>query len=645
MKTQREGAKRKPDRPCGAERVKNSLILPAKAAKQLGMSISPRFLDALRDRLTLSDIIGQRVRLSRAGREFKGCCPFHKEKTPSFYVNDEKQFYHCFGCGAHGDAVGFVMQHDNLSFPDAVEILAAKAGMEMPKQTPQDIRKAKKQQSLHALIEETTRFFEASLQDPANREALGYLQDRGIAQDTIARFRLGFAPADGRALYACLKAAGFDDKDMIEAGVCARSKRDGSPYAFFRDRIIFPVTDRRGRVVAFGGRILPDHLRPPDRGDYKPPKYINSSDTPLFHKGRMLYGDSHARQAAGEGQAVIVVEGYLDVISCFSAGYRGAVAPLGTALTEEQIQHLWKMIPENRKIPIMCFDGDDAGRRAAARACERLLPLLQPDHSALFAFLPEGQDPDSLIRAQGKKAFDKIIADALPLSEFLWMHHTAGRSFTTPESKAGLAKTLEQEADKIADRAVQQYYRQAFRERLYQSFRPARPARGKSGSVKSLPTGIQALRRPVSDPRSRAEQILMAAFINHPDVISAFDEQIGLLRVTHQRLDLLRQAVLNIHEGEEGLDAKTLQNHLSNRGFDSELRGILSESVYVHAGFVRPETAPDLVVAGVRETMDALDRTAFVQELKEAGQALSEDFSAEKEERIMALRNVHKAQE
>ena len=329
------------------------------------MAIPSRFLNELRDRLTLSDIVGKRVKLTRAGREFKGCCPFHNEKTPSFTVNDEKQFYHCFGCGAHGDAIGFTMQSRNISFIEALEMLASEAGLQVPQQSPQEIEKAKVQKDLYALLEQSCQWFEKQLRDPKNAQALEYMRGRGTSDELLSQFRVGYGPADGQALRKHLLEQGFTDKQMIQAGVIKESTRGTQPYGFFRERILFPVSDRRGRVVAFGGRILPDHLRAPDRGDFKPPKYINSSETALFHKGRMLYGESHARQAAADDQPLIVTEGYLDVMACFSAGYRGAVAPLGTALTEEQIAILWQMIPRNQKNPVLCFDGDNAGRRAA----------------------------------------------------------------------------------------------------------------------------------------------------------------------------------------------------------------------------------------------------------------------------------------
>lgn len=611
-------------------------------------------MSELRDRLTLSDIIGKRVKLTRAGREFKGCCPFHHEKTPSFYVNDDKQFYHCFGCGAHGDAIGFIMQHDNLSFIDALEGLAAEAGMQVPKQSPEEVEKAKRQKDLHALLEETTKWFEAQLCAPKNSEALNYMLERGVKDELLSAFRIGYAPGDGQALTAFLKEQGYTEQQMVDAGVVRRSNRGGSPYAFFRERIIFPVTDRRGRVVAFGGRILPDHLRAPDRGDFKPPKYINSSDSSLFHKGRMLYGESHARQAAADGQPLIVVEGYLDVMACFSVGYRGAVAPLGTALTEEQIAILWKMIPDQSKNPVLCFDGDEAGRRAAARACERILPLLQPDQSALFAFLPEGQDPDSLISTQGRGAFDKVIEQAMPLVDFIWAHYTGGRRFETPEAKAGLAKQLEDEALRIADRTVQQYYRQSFRDKLYKSFGPAQwggpkgKSKGKYGDKQRGAVLQTPLARPGLTGDTLPYQILLASIINHPVLFDQVEEQLGALTIGNERLDLLRQTVLNILGGAAGLDSGDLQTHLKEQGFESELRAVLSETVYTHAGFARPGTEDYKVIDGWRDTAAFMHRENLWNEFLKAKQALAENFSKENEERMMELYrllNVNKAAE
>ncbi len=620
------------------------------------MALPPRFTAELRDRLTLSEIIGRRVKLTRAGREFKGCCPFHHEKTPSFYVNDDKQFYHCFGCGAHGDAIGFVMQNDNQSFIEAVEILAAQAGMAVPQQTPQEVEQAKKEKSLYSLIEDAAQFFSAELKGPKARTALDYITGRGVTEEMIGSFRLGFSPSDGQALRTHLKGKDYTDAQMIEAGLIRRSDRGGEPYSFFRERLMFPVADRRGRIVAFGGRVLPEHLRPPDPGGNKPPKYINSSDSPLFHKGRMLYGESHARQAAAEGQPVIVVEGYLDVMACFYAGHRGAVAPLGTALTEEQILALWKMIPADSKTPILCFDGDEAGRRAAARAAERLLPLLKPNHSALFAFLPEGQDPDSLVRTQGKTALQTILESSTPLVEFLWSHHTGGRKFDTPEARAGLAQTLEDEALRIADRGVQHYYRQTFRDRLYRSFRESRaatpprtradgrPESRKDGRKPSPAVSGFRLKRPgIGQDRTH---ILLSALINHPELFEIAEEVMAQLKMGDRRLDQMRQAVLGLlGAADPALDAESLRNHLIQKGFEEELALVTGPAAYRHSAFAAPGASPEDAREGWLDICRLMNKDEEGREIKQGGQALAGEFTPENEEKLRALQDIYRASE
>ncbi len=567
-------------------------------------TISPRFLQDLKDRLTLSEVIGRRVKIVRAGREFKACCPFHGEKTPSFTINDDKQFYHCFGCGAHSDAVGFVMQHDNLSFIEAVEVLAAQAGMEMPKQTPQDIEFSKREKGLYALMDDATKFFERALRDPKTPDALRYLKERGLPDEIITAFRLGYSPADGQSLRAHLRSLEYTDEQMIEAGVIRKSDQGREPYSFFRDRVMFPVADRRGRVVAFGGRVLPEHMRPIPEGGNKPPKYINSSETTLFHKGRMVYGESHARQAAGDGQRVVVVEGYLDVIACFQAGFRGAVAPLGTALTDDQILNLWKMIPGEEKFPILCFDGDNAGQRAAVRAAENLLPHLKPNQSAKFAFLPVGQDPDSLVQAEGPKALGAVLDSAIPLAEFLWSHHTSGKSFDTPELRAGLEKALDDQAARIADRSVQQYYRQAFRDRLYQAYGGARRNdsnyQNKNNKFKQATMPVP-LHRPGQAATQRRILILLATVINHPQIIADIDEELGRMDITgYPRLDAVRQVVLLRVLDEPTLDSTALIAHLKQAGYEPELDMLLSDSVYIHAGFARPGAEYAVAIRGWR---------------------------------------------
>ncbi len=568
------------------------------------MTIPTRFKEELRNRLTLSELVGRKVRLARAGREFKGCCPFHNEKTPSFYVNDDKQFYHCFGCGAHGDVIGFSMQHDNLSFIEAIETLASEAGLEVPKASPQEIKRAKEEKSLYSLLEDATRWMEAQLRDPSNQQAYRYITERGNSEEQLNSFRVGYAPHDGQAIRKALTAMDYTDSQMIEAGVLRTGKAGREPYAFFRERIMFPVQDIRGRVVAFGGRTLPDHLLIPNMGDYVPAKYMNSSDTTLFDKGRILYGMPRARQAAIDGQPLVVVEGYVDVMACIKAGYHGAMAPMGTALTEDQIAVLWRMIPDDNKTPILCFDGDSAGQRAASRAAERLIPMLKAGHSAAFAFLPEGQDPDSLVNSQGKKALEAVLSAAIPLVDFLWQSYTAGQSFNTPESRAGLSKKIEEEVNRIPDRDVQHYYRQALRDKIRQSFNTYEKKWNKGGSSnKSQLKPSLSLKKPAFIGE---EVKLLAAMINHPSIFDQFEEEIGLLVVNNTRIDALRQEMIAIISENPEKSSDFLQNTLSERGYDSELRGVLSQSLYELARFARPNADVDEVCESWRGIYTAL---------------------------------------
>lgn len=610
------------------------------------MTIPPRFLDEIRSRLTLSDVIGRRIRVTRAGREFKACCPFHHEKTPSFTINDDKQFFHCFGCGAHGDVIGFSMRYGNLSFIDAVESLAAESGLQMPRPDPEAVKKAERARDLYTLMEAATAWFEAQLETSDNKPVLDYLLGRGLKNETIKTFRIGFAPADRQALRAAMKTQGYSDKDMIESGILKTSEKSREPYVFFRERVIFPVADRRGRVVAFGGRILPDHMRAPDTGDYTPAKYINSSDTPLFDKGRMLYGESHARQAAREGQPVIVTEGYMDVIACHQAGFRGAVAPMGTAMTEDQILRAWSMIPEAEKIPVLCFDGDNAGRGAAARASQRIMPLLKADHSVRLAFMPEGEDPDSLLRAGGAPALQKVIDGAMPLFDFIWASRTAGRDFATPESRAGLAKGLNDEIARIADREVQKYYQQLVRARISETFfKPNIPrgARAKPGQERGGPPSLR-LRRPALKAGDVYTRVLLAALINHPGIYEDIEEELGNLAIVQEGLARLRQSVIMALHDDPGLDREALHNHLNMCGFEQEMSDILAESVYVHAVFASPAADSASVAMQWREFWASMQGAVVRQEIRQGWKQAFHHSSEDEEEKLRAMMRLKSAE-
>jgi DNA primase len=612
------------------------------------MSLGPHFFDELRSRVTLSEVIGRKVKVTRAGREFKACCPFHHEKTPSFTINDDKQFYHCFGCGAHGDVIKFVMEHDNLEFMDAVEMLAAEAGMQVPKQTSQERAKVKEEKDLYGLLEDAACYFERCLYEPRNADVFNYLLDRGISRKIIKDFRIGFAPDDPQAMRKALQGKEYSDKEMIKAAVLRPAKGNSKePYAFFRDRVMFPVPDRRGRIVAFGGRILPEHMRPPQSSDFTPPKYMNSTETPLFHKGRMLYGEPTGRRAAAEGRILILVEGYMDVIACVQAGIGGALAPMGTAVTEEQIITMWKMIPDFNKVPILCFDGDNAGRKAAGRVCERILPMLEPGKSVRFAFMPDGEDPDSLIKSLGVKGFKEVISASVSLFDFLWNSYTFGCKIDTPDEKASIKKQLENEITRIAHKDVQDMYRAALRERISQVFYPSRQFGGKQYSEgrfgKDKGRSIASM-RPQKPVRGRKDSIfprvMLAGLLNHPFVFESVEELISGVIFKAPRLEQLRQSVC-AHLGElGGINSDELLRHLEDDGYAQEIRDICNESVYVHASFCSPSANEENILSKWLEYWNDYNIAGLEEEIHDGWKRAYLDSSEQDEEKLRYLLSV-----
>jgi len=434
------------------------------------MRFTPQFLEELRARLLVSEVVGRRVKLKKAGREFKGLSPFQQEKTPSFTVNDQKQFYHDFSTGKHGNIFDFVMETEGVSFPEAVERLAAMAGLPLPAVTPDAARHEQRRKTLHDVMDLAAKFFADTLASRNGAKARGYLGDRAITPATQLQFRLGYAPPDRFALKEHLGAQGISTDDMVEAGLLIGGDDIPVPYDRFRDRVMFPIADARGRVIAFGGRALEKDV---------PAKYLNSPETPLFHKGDNLYNLATARQAAHDGAPLIVVEGYVDVIAMVTAGFAGAVAPLGTALTENQLALLWRMADE----PILCFDGDRAGQKAAYRAADLALPLLTPGKSLRFALLPEGQDPDDLARAGGRMAIEEVISAARPLADMIWSREIEGGTFATPERRAALEAKINELSNGIRDEVVRRYYRQDLAERLQRTFAPMLPAAAMAGAA------------------------------------------------------------------------------------------------------------------------------------------------------------------
>ena len=576
-------------------------------------------MDELRARVPLSSIIGKRMKLTRAGREWKGCCPFHKEKTPSFTVNDTKGFYHCFGCGANGDVLSFLMNHENLPFRDAVEQLAGLAGMQVPKPTKEEAQKFQQQMSLYDLMEAAAKWYEHQLHDTKNKKILEYLIERGLNSDTIKSFRLGFAP-DGDELKKFLEKSGYKIDDMKEAGLFKESeRRKGEIYPFFRGRVIFPVQDLQGRVVAFGARVLPEsHGGPPDKSA---PKYINSPETSIYHKGKMLYGLSRARKVIGDGETVIVVEGYMDVIALVQAGFRGAVAPLGTALTETQIEEIWKVMPEDKRTPVLCFDGDAAGQRAAGRALERVLPILKPDHSVKFATITEAKDPDDLIKNHGRAAMQKVIDQSTGVFDMMWQEEAKGRNLSQPENKAGFRSALVKRARQIADMTVQEFFIHEINQKVNEVFltlgssRPQNAQRGPGHFFKGKPvppgahTPYRPLNKkaePVKVSKLLREKVLIATIINYPQLFDEFAEQLGMVEVPHADYDQLRQELIRFLGGGQTdqendriyLDDQAVKQHLIESGYGKILEALFDKSLYIYAGFAKPGQPLDIVKQG-----------------------------------------------
>lgn len=590
------------------------------------MSFPPRFLEELRSRLSITEVVGRKVKLTRKGREHWGCCPFHNEKTPSFSVSDEKGFYHCFGCGAHGDVIGFVMRAQGLPFPEAVERLAGEAGMEVPKATPEERERAKREASLYDVMEAACQHFERHLRKPEGREALAYLKGRGLSDETIARFRLGFAPDDRNELKVALLSESVTKEMLIEAGLLIQPEDQGrDPYGRFRGRVMFPITDKRGRVVAFGGRIMGE-------GE---PKYLNSPETPLFHKGRQLYALAQAREGARATGRMIAVEGYMDVIALHQAGLDQAVAPLGTALTEAQIEEMWRLAPE----PILCFDGDSAGQRAAARALERALPILKPGLSLRFATLPAAEDPDSLVKKSGPKAMEEVLAAAQSLLDRLWITEIQGHPIDTPERKAALEKRLEEQVRLIGDQQVQYHYRGEIRQRLRDLFFQSRPGRYKqfknNGKFQPPVLRLHPLNQPPL-PQPQQERLLLAALINHPDLIDEAAEPLGHLAFSDPALDRLRQEALNLLAQTPSLDSLTLRHHLEAHGFGQAMSSLLRSTL---ATFTKAEAGRDEAKKGMLHTLGRLRRPEIERALQEAERRMGEEASEEAWEALKTLQD------
>ncbi len=562
------------------------------------------------------------MKLIRAGREWKACCPFHNEKTPSFTVNDEKGFYHCFGCGAHGDAIRFLTDARGLPFMDAVKELAAKAGIEVPAPDPRARERAERTSDLTDVMASCQKWFAEQLGGIEGAEAREYLKNRGIDEGAVARFGIGLAPEGRGKLKAALNSLGEDK--LVETGMLIKND-EGETYDRFRGRLMIPIRDARGRVIAFGGRIL-------GAGE---PKYLNSPDTPLFDKGRTLYNLDRASPATRSAKRLIVVEGYMDVIALDRAGVAEAVAPNGTAVTEHQLERMWRLDPN----PILCFDGDSAGQKAAIRAASRALPFLGAERTLRFVELPAGQDPDDIVRNGGRDALEAILSEPEPLVDRLWRHERDAQPLTTPEARAGFRQRLIEHSQAIGDQALARLYRDEWLRRFHEevapprpqfqqqrrrSFLPSRP--GQRWQPPEPPAGSQAktISRSGIDPRTA--RAVLVGFINFPDALPEHAEQLATLPITDPKAVQVRDDLLDRAFSGEKLDREALIPIFRTLGVSS---GTPSRDA-VSFSFTRPDTAPDRAHADLAAAVEALTASGEVERaLVEATERFRKDLSDE----------------
>lgn len=543
-----------------------------------------KFLDELRSRISIADVVGNKVKLTKRGREYTGLCPFHNEKTPSFTVNESKGFYHCFGCGAHGDIIKFEMDANGLPFIEAVKKLADKAGMQLPVLSKESQEQSLKRKSLYEIMDIACTFFEKNLRMPVGAAGLAYFKEkRGLSDDIIKKFRLGFAP-NNNGLKALLASKGISEHDMAELGLIAVPEdKNRSPHDFFRERVMIPIIDKQGNVIAFGGRIM----------DNSQPKYLNSPETPIFNKRRILYNMNNAREAAYAAKRLIICEGYMDVIAldCFNFNY--AVAPLGTALTEEQILEAWKVC----NIPTLCFDGDGAGIKAAIRSIDRVLPILKAGYSVNYIFLKEKKDPDELLRTLGAPIFEQYLQRAKPLVDILWHKCKMNKDTETPEQKALIEKETFEEVAKIKDEQIRNYYAQEMKKRIYYTFgkgslyKNKQPAPNSENQMPERPkTTIPANRKkienepiyhfvkkpPLNDLVVRG---IIAAMLLYPELIEKYEEKLSAFEINDSKMAKVLTEIISIHQEDEELDSERLIEKLK-LNFAAEIGDLWEINMY-----------------------------------------------------------------
>ena len=599
------------------------------------MSLSPAFLDELRARTLLSAVVSPSVKLIRAGREWKACCPFHNEKTPSFTINDEKGFYHCFGCGAHGDAIRFLTDARGLPFMDAVKELAGKAGLEVPAPDPQARERAERTSTLTDVMASCQKWFAEQLAGIEGAAAREYLSRRGIGPATVTRFGIGLATEGRNKLKAALSSLGEDK--LVETGMLIKND-EGETYDRFRGRIMIPIRDARGRVIAFGGRIL-------GAGE---PKYLNSPDTPLFDKGRTLYNLDLASPATRSTKRLIVVEGYMDVIALDRAGIAEVVAPNGTAVTEHQLERMWRLDPN----PILCFDGDSAGQKAAIRAATRALPHLGPERTLRFVELPAGQDPDDVVNNGGHDALEALLSQPEPLVDRLWRHELQAQPLTTPEARAGLRQRLIEHSQAIGDQALARLYRDEWLRRFHDEVTPARPPfqprqsfrtnrRGGRWVPPEPPTGAAARAIATTGIDRTMARALVLGFVNFPEALEHHCEQLASLPIGEAALARIRDRLVDAADSGEMLDRETLATLLRASGAAADLEKARRPGTMAFS-FTRSETAPDRAVRDLGTAIDALMADG---EIGAALKAATERLKEGEEDAFEEQRRLHSQRE
>ncbi|MEO5807482.1 DNA primase [Devosia sp.] len=622
------------------------------------MRFSDQFLDEIRQRLPITQVVGEHViwdkRKSQPGRgDMWACCPFHGEKSPSFHADDNRGIYHCFGCGVSGDHFRFLTEKAGMSFPEAVEKLAGMAGVPMPARDERVEKREAAQRSLIDVMELATKYFEAALAHNIGAKARGYLFERGVSAQAQARFRVGFSPDSRNGLKEHLAQNGVSAQDMIDTGMVVHGDDIPVPYDRFRNRVMFPIMDFRGRVIAFGGRALSADV---------PAKYLNSPETELFHKRQTLYNGQTARQAARDGKTVIVVEGYLDVIAAVTAGFEGTVAPLGTALTDEHLQLLWRMSDG----PVLCFDGDKAGLKAAERAADIVMPHLKPGQTVKIATLPGGLDPDDLIKAQGRGAFADVIDKARSLVDVIWSMETQGGLVPeTPEARAALQARLRERANSIQDASVRFHYAQAFDEKLKAFFTPVRGARfeprgggrggygqpkgyGSQGNSRGTPKLVlsdtfrnsRIVKPGVAADATPREAAIVMSLVNHPQLVEEHFETLATLDFETPTARRLLGAILDLVMRDHDISAQSLSEALGARQFGEVLERMQHLLNRQGVWQISIEIAQTDAETGLSHALALHNKKVQLnKELKAAEAALGEDPSEETFERLRDIKN------